>query len=80
VAFRRIKLPELYSHTDGDLHDDVSELMRKCACRSFKSIAWSSCRSLDLARSDPRRVSLASVVIHIGAGGRGEVDALEQGC
>jgi hypothetical protein len=54
---RANNLPQLYFHTGGDLHDGVSELMASCACRSFRSAAWSSRRSLDLARSVSRCVA-----------------------
>lgn len=33
AASGRINLPQLYSHTGGDLHGGASELMAMCACR-----------------------------------------------
>jgi hypothetical protein len=57
AAAGQINLPQLYSHIGGDLHDGVSELMASYACRSFRSVAWSSRRSLDLARSNSRCVA-----------------------
>jgi hypothetical protein len=30
----QINLPQLHSHTGGDLHGSISELMEMCACRS----------------------------------------------
>jgi hypothetical protein len=53
----QINLPQLYSHTSGVLHGVVSELMASCACQSFRSAAWSSRRSSDLARSISRHVA-----------------------
>jgi hypothetical protein len=53
----RINLSQLYSHIGGDLHDDISELMARCACPFFRSIAWSSRCSLDLTRFVSRRVT-----------------------
>lgn len=53
----QINLPQLHSHTGGDLHGGVSELLATCACRSFRSAGWSSHRSSDLARSVFRRVT-----------------------
>jgi hypothetical protein len=47
----QINLPQLYSHTDDDLHGGVSGLMTKCGARSFGSAFWSSHLSSDLARS-----------------------------
>jgi hypothetical protein len=52
----QINLPLLQFHTGGDLPSDVSEFMATCSCRSFISAAWSSLRSLDLARSISRCV------------------------
>jgi hypothetical protein len=75
----QIILPQLHSHTSGDLHGGISELMAMCACRSLRSTTWSSRRSLDLANS-VLGVSLVFVVIQCGAEGRGEVDAQERGC
>jgi hypothetical protein len=75
----RINLSQLYSHTGGILHGGVSELMVSCACRSFRSVVWSSRHSSDLARSVFWRV--AGVCRFCGgAGGQGEVGALERGC
>jgi hypothetical protein len=47
----QINLPQFYSHTGGDLHGGVSELVAMFSCRSFRSVAWSSRCSSDLARS-----------------------------
>jgi hypothetical protein len=63
----RINLPQLYSHTGGVLHGGVSQLMASCASRSFRSAAWSSRRSSDLARFVSRRVA----VIFCGGTGDG---------
>jgi hypothetical protein len=57
AASGEINLPQLHSHTGGDLHGGVSELLATCACRSFRSAAWSSRRSSDLARSVSQRVT-----------------------
>ena len=57
AASGQINMPQLYSHTGGDLHGGVSELMAMFACWSFRSTAWSSRRSSDLARSIFRRVT-----------------------
>jgi hypothetical protein len=51
VAPERINLPHLYSHTGDDLHGGISEVMATCVVWSFRLVAWSSRRSLDLARS-----------------------------
>jgi hypothetical protein len=52
----RINLGQLYSHAGVDLHDGVLELMALCACRYFRSAAWSSRLSSDLPRSVSRYV------------------------
>jgi hypothetical protein len=57
AAAGQINLPQLYSYIGNDLHSGVSELMATCAYRSFRSAAWSSRRSSDLARFVPRRVA-----------------------
>ena len=57
AASGRINLSQLYSHTGDDLHGGASELMATCVVRSFRSAAWSSRRSSDLARSVSRRVT-----------------------
>jgi hypothetical protein len=46
-----------HSHTGDNLHGGVSKLMSTCACRSFRSAAWSPRRSLELARFVSRRVA-----------------------
>jgi hypothetical protein len=51
VAPERINLLHLYSHIGDHLHDGVSEVMATCVVQSFRSAAWSSRCSLDLARS-----------------------------
>jgi hypothetical protein len=51
AAPERINLPHIYSHTCDLLHGGISEVMATCVVWSFRSIAWSSCRSLDLTRS-----------------------------
>jgi hypothetical protein len=70
----KINLHELPSHTGGDLHGGISELMatrdRHLGPLVILQI-W-----LDLFLD----VSLTLLVIHDNIGGRGEVDALEQGC
>jgi hypothetical protein len=78
AAPKRINLSQLHSRTDDELHDSVSELMKTCACRSFRSIAWSFRYSLDFVRYVSHVV--AFVFTHGGVGGQTEVDALEQRC
>jgi hypothetical protein len=46
-----INPPQLYSHTDENLHGGVSKLMAVCARRPFRLVACSSRRSSNLARS-----------------------------
>jgi hypothetical protein len=46
----RKNLPHIYSHTSDDLYGGISEVMAMCDLWSFRSAAWSSYRSLDLAR------------------------------
>jgi hypothetical protein len=53
--------------------------MATYACRSFRSTAWSSLQSPALAKLVSRRVDGVRL-IYGGAGGKDEVDALEQGC
>ena len=52
----QINLP-LHSHTGGDLHGGVSELMATYVVRSCRSAAWSSRRSSDLAMNKSISVS-----------------------
>jgi hypothetical protein len=61
AAPRRINLPQLSFHTSGVLHN-VSELMAMCACQSFRSAAWSSRRSSDLARFISRRIRISFIL------------------
>jgi hypothetical protein len=51
AAFGWINLPQLYSHVGDGLQGGVSELMATCAGWPFRSAAWSSRWSSDLARS-----------------------------
>jgi hypothetical protein len=57
VAFGRIKIPNLYPHTRGELHGGISEVIAMCVVRSLISATWSSRRSSDLARSVSRCVA-----------------------
>jgi hypothetical protein len=77
TTYRQLNLSQLHSHIGSDLHSDISELMTTCACPSNQQLGllvvhyiW---RDLFLD------VSLAFIVIHGGARGQGEVDALKQG-
>jgi hypothetical protein len=73
VITGQINISQLYSHTSGDLHGSISELMAMCVCRSFRSAAWSSHCLLDLARSISRCVTSNSSLSRttLGPGRRG---------
>jgi hypothetical protein len=62
ATFGQIKLSQLQSHAGSDLHGGVSGLMATCAGRSFRSVAWSSRSSSDLARSASQWPSLVAGV------------------
>jgi hypothetical protein len=79
AALGIINLPQLYSHTGGDLHVRVSELMVMCACQYFRLATWSSRHSLDLARSVSRRFTGVRGYQR-RCWGPGKVDALKRGC
>ena len=53
----QINLPQLHSHTGGDLHGGVSELMATCVVWSCRSATWSSRHSSDLAMNKSVSVS-----------------------
>ena len=57
ATLRQINRPQLHSHTSGDLHGGVSELMATYVVRSCRSAAWSSRRSSDLAMNKSISVS-----------------------
>ena len=55
----RINLLQLYSHTGGVFHGDVSELMALCVCRSFRSAALGFMDGVsEAATATPSGVSL----------------------
>jgi hypothetical protein len=75
----QINLSQVHSHTGGDLHGDVSELMAKCVCHPSEQ-QRDLLAVLQIWQDLFLDVSLVPVVIHGGAGGLGEVGALEHGC
>jgi hypothetical protein len=77
VSSGRISMPQLHSHTSGDLHGGISEFMPPFACRFF---IWEACflAALQIWRDLFLDGSLAFIVFHDDAGDRGEVDALER--